>query len=229
MYKVELEKFAGPLDLLLQLIENEKLDVCELSLSKITDTYLTELKKMDKSSEELAEFVVIAAKLLYVKSKGLLPSIETAEEEQEIADLEAALLEYQKYKEAAKTFEQILEKNMRSYSRQAVPEKVILFSPPKDVNRQKLFEILAKLLAKNEIKPEEEIIKPVKFSLEEKKGEISRMIHKGKVSFTSLFKRSTTKAEIIVTFLAILEMVKQKEIVVSQNKNFADFSLSRVK
>ncbi len=229
MYNVELEKFEGPLDLLLKLIEDNKLDITHISLSKITNSYLSEIEKIQCSSEEMAEFVVIAARLLYIKSKELLPNTETIEDEEEIADLEESLIEYQKYKIAAKRFEEILENNKRSYRRQAITEKIILFSPPKDIDQQKLFDILNDVLARNEVKPEGKTIIPQKFTLEEKRNEISRKIKKGKISFIELIKDSQTKTEVIVTFLAVLEMIKQKEVTVEQNKNFADFMLSRVK
>ena len=81
MYSISSEKFEGPLDLLLSLIEDNKLNICEISLSTITDAYLSEIGKMAGSSEEVADFVVIATKLLYIKSKELLPSLKNDEEE----------------------------------------------------------------------------------------------------------------------------------------------------
>jgi segregation and condensation protein A len=88
MLEVKTEKFEGPLDLLLNLIEKEKLDITQISLAKITDSYLKEISEMERSGEEMAEFLVIAAKLLYIKSRELLPGVATEDEEQEIIDLE---------------------------------------------------------------------------------------------------------------------------------------------
>jgi len=229
MYKVELEKFEGPLDLLLQLIEGDKLDVCELSLSKITDTYLSEIEKMDKSSDEMSEFIVIATKLLYIKSKQLLPNIINEEDEKEIADLEAALSDYQKYKEAAKQFEMILSKNERSYSRKVKTKTSIRFVPPKNMSKQVLWRVFNDVLSHVEPAPDLETIKPVNISIDNKKFEITKILKQGKTSFKSLFTKHTTKTEIIVTFLAILEMIKQKEITVTQGRNFSDFAISGVK
>ncbi len=96
------------LDLLLSLIENQKLDINQLSISTVTDQYLAIIAELDQSSEEIADFLVIASKLLYIKSKALLPTI-PSEEEDEIEDLEKQLVEYKKYKEAAEEFDKILE------------------------------------------------------------------------------------------------------------------------
>lgn len=230
MIKVELEKFEGPLDLLLRLIEGSELDICEISLSQITDAYLVELERIDKPSNEMAEFVVIAAKLLYIKSKQLLPSVVDAESEQEIADLEAALSEYQKYKEAAKYFENMLSKNERSFSRKARQEKNISFVPPKNLDNSKLWQIFNNVLSRVEVRPEIKTVKPIKISIGDKKREILLHVKKrGRVSFRSLFNKKSSKTEVIVVFLAILEMIKQKEIAVRQNQNFADFVICGVK
>ena len=229
MLNINDENFEGPLDLLLKLIEGNKLDITKISLSKITDSYLCEIEKLQCSSEEMAEFVVIATKLLYLKSKELLPNIETAEEEQDILDLEAALIEYQKYKQAANNLSSILEKGERSFRRTALIKKTITFTPPADVSQQKLWDIFNDLLSKIETKPESVTVAPVKISVEERRSEINKIVKKGQVSFRSLFAASSSKTEIIVTFLAILEMIKRKEISVKQKGNFTDFSLYRVK
>jgi segregation and condensation protein A len=229
MYQVTLEKFEGPLDLLLQLIENNKLDICEISLSKITNAYLGELGKISHNSNELAEFIVIATKLLYIKSKELLPSMINKEDEQEIADLEAALAEYQKYKKAARQFENILAKDKRSFSRQIKKRRVISFSPPKDLDKQNLWQIFTDVLSQAEDKYEEKKVSTAQISLEDKKKEVLNQVRNGQVNFKSLLKKSRTKTEMILTFLAILDMIKQREIIAKQTKNFADFTIRGVK
>ncbi len=229
MYTVELEKFEGPLDLLLQLIEGEKLDICEVSLSKITDTYLAEIEKIKKTDDEISEFVVIAAKLLYIKSKQLLPSARNEEDEKEIAELEASLIEYQKYKEAAETFKNILGQNERSFSRRVKLQPMVSFLPPRELDGDILRQIFLDIMAQLKEKPEEKTVERVKVSIEDKKQAVLSRLGKGRVSFKSLFAKETTKTEVIVTFLAILEMIKQKEIKVKQDKNFADFIIHSVK
>jgi segregation and condensation protein A len=229
MYQVTLEKFEGPLDLLLQLIENNKLDICEISLSQITNAYLGELGKISHNSNELAEFIVIATKLLYIKSKELLPSMINKEDEQEIADLEAALAEYQKYKKAARQFENILAKDKRSFSKRIKKREVISFSPPKDLDKQNLWQIFTDVLSQAEDKYEEKKVSTAQISLEDKKKEVLNQVRNGQVNFKSLLKKSRTKTEMILTFLAILDMIKQREIIAKQTKNFADFTIRGVK
>jgi segregation and condensation protein A len=183
---------------------------------------------MAGTSEEVADFVVIATKLLYIKSKELLPAIHNDEEEKEIADLEAALLEYQKYKNAASNLESILLEGKRSFSRKVKPEKLKVFSPPKEIDNQKLWSIFLDCLKKIPKELDGTVIETKKITLEEKKMEIFKKAKNGRISFKSLFNKLSNKVEVIVTFLAILEMMKQKEIVVVQEKNFSDFSISLV-
>lgn len=231
MFKVESGKFEGPLNLLLQLIEKEKLDICEISLAKITDGYLSRVSEIEGSGEEMAEFLLIAAKLLYIKSKQLLPNSATDEEEEEIADLEARLLEYQKYKEAAKNLEEILAKGNRGFRRQAKNEQIINFMPPKGLDSTKLYAIFQEAInkAKDEAQ-EEEVLETPKVSIEEKRDNIRQIIKKSKkVSFKTILFNAKSKVEVIVSFLAILEMIKQKEIKVTQDNNFADFMIEGVK
>ena len=97
MYAVKIEHFEGPFDLLLQLIEGEKLDITQISLGKITDEYLEHLNDLDARSHDVAEFLVIASRLIYIKSKAIIPTLPTAEEEEEIEDLENKLREYKKF------------------------------------------------------------------------------------------------------------------------------------
>jgi len=114
MQTVITKQFEGPLDLLLNLIEKEKLNICQISLAKITNTYLEEIQKIDASSENLADFLIVASKLLYLKSRAILPVL-SPEEEEEIEDLEAQLKEYKKFKELSNQFSEILGKNQRSF------------------------------------------------------------------------------------------------------------------
>ena len=146
----------------------------------------------------------------------------------EIADMEAALLEYQKYKNIAKTFEEILSRGKRSFPRNVKPDKMVIFAPPKELDNQKLWVIFTEVLKRIPSGLDETFLEPKKFTLEEKKTAIKSRARKGKTSFKSLFNKITSKVEVIVTFLAVLEMIKQKEIVVIQSKNFSDFNISLV-
>lgn len=225
MFAVAVEKFEGPLDLLLNLIENEKLDICQISLSKITDAYISRVESMNGSAEEMADFLVVAAKLLYLKSKELLPGIENEEDEKELAELEQNLIEFARYKKAAEELSEILSKNYRSFPRAVKPEVSAGFVPPKDLTRDKLWTLFQEALKRIEKVPEEKKVEAVKITLEDKKIEIHSHLKKGKVSFRQILKKATSKVEVIVTFLAVLEMIKKKEISVRQKSNFEDLMI----
>jgi segregation and condensation protein A len=229
MYKIKNEQFEGPLDLLLSLIEKEQLDITQISLAQITSSYLSMIAEIEGDSSELADFLVVAAKLLYIKSKNLIPSVTTEEEEAEIDDLEARLREYSQYKEAARHLETVLATETRSYARRAANEKVACFTPPKDLDGNTLFAIFQEVLERveKEDKPAtSEMKQEPKVTLEEKRASILVHLKKGKsVSFRHILGQAKSKTEVIVTFLAILEMVKQKEVRVEQSGNFTDFTL----
>ncbi|MCL5094302.1 MAG: segregation/condensation protein A [Patescibacteria group bacterium] len=232
MLKVSQEQFEGPLDLLLQLIEAEKLEITKISLAKITDEYINCLSKLDERDYNIAEFLLIASKLIYLKSKVLLPQIANSEEEEEIEDLERRLIEYKKYKEAAQAFNTILEERKRSYRRQGIFDLDLRnFSPPESVDINMLLEILKNTLSKmpkEEIeKGEKEIEKAV--SVEEKVTELKDYLSKKKkAKFSELLKKVKTKHEIIVSFLAILDLLKQKVISAEQDKHFGDIIIREI-
>lgn len=231
MYSVRDEQFEGPLDLLLSLIEKEKLDITQISLAKITGAYLEHTNKLDGNSAEIADFLVIAAKLLYIKSKELIPQITNDKEEDEIADLEEKLREYQIYKKAAKQFDIKLSSLDRSYRKRGKSQIVATFTPPESINKINLFAIFQEVINKagKELPVQAEIKSEKKVTLKEKRADILFQLKKDKkISFRSFLSKSHNKPEIIVTFLAILEMIKQQEISVQQDENFADFIIMGV-
>ncbi len=228
MYSIKSDSFEGPLDLLLSLIEKEKLDICQISLAKVTSSYLEKISEIDGNPSEMADFLVIAAKLLYLKSRELIPHSKTNEEEAEIEDLELKLLEYQKYKAAAKHLGEILNNGKRAFGKRSKSAQEQLFMPPKNINGELLLSIFNEALSRNNNSKHDtiEIDSPPKISIEDKKVLLRNIIKKShKTSFKNLLKNANNKVEIIVTFLAILEMMKHKEIRVSQNNNFTDFEI----
>ncbi|MDD3480866.1 MAG: segregation/condensation protein A [Patescibacteria group bacterium] len=231
MLDVKVEKFEGPLDLLLELIEKEKLDITEISLSKVTDQYLNSVASLDPKAYDVSEFMVIAARLIYLKSKALLPTLETEEDEEEIEDLKTKLEIYKKYKDAAKEFSNILEKNQRSYPAKKPQLILSKFTPPKGVELNDLWGTFQKLLTDmpEELAREEVELPSEKITVEEKLAHLEELFA-GKKShrFSHLIKNSSGKLEAIITFLAILELVKIKKITVKQDNNFNDIELVRV-
>lgn len=223
--QIKEKTFGGPLDLLLNLIEKEKLNICKISLAKITNSYLDEIQKMSVTNENLADFLIVASKLLYLKSRALLPVL-TPEEEEEIEDLEAQLKEYKKFKAASQKFAEIINQNQRSFEPGARNYNPDLFLPPVGIDMNYLMNILTDVLKRIPKEKKEEKKVEVKVSLEEKLADLKTLISKNKkFSFHKLIKSAKTKGEVIVTFLALLEMIKRKMVKVSQNKNFADLTV----
>lgn len=233
MYEVKVKHFEGPLDLLLQLIEKERLDITQISLASITNEYIEYLSNLNAKSHDIAEFLVIASKLIYLKSKAILPSLQTAEEEEEIEELERKLQEYRKYKEAAQLLHETLKTGYRSFRRKNSSRFIIQeFVPPKEIDLKILLDIFYDVLnsiPKKEVEEKEEVFER-KISVEEKIIEIKKYLKKEeKLNFREILKKAKTKYEIIVSFLAILDLIKQNEIEVSQDKSFDDIIIKVMK
>lgn len=226
MLAVKEKKYEGPLDLLLELIEKEKLDISKIALAKITNDYLEKIQKIDASNESLSDFLIVASKLLYLKSRAVLPVLST-EEEEEIEDLEEQLREYKKFKELSNQFSEIINENKRSFEPGVRNSDMNLFLPPLGIDLNYLMNVLQEALSKvpKTEKTEEKRVE-TKVTLEEKLHHLEGIIRKDKkFSFASVIKGAKTKGEVIVTFLALLEMIKRKMVSVEQNKNFADITI----
>jgi len=234
MINVKLEKFAGPLSLLLNLIEKQKLDITEISLAKVADQYIQHIKKIEKiNPEETADFLLIASRLLLIKSKALLPYLSLNEEEEEdLEELEKQLKMYQEFVQASQKIEEILKNKRFTYPRQ-VKNKIIIennFSPPKKLTIQDLKNTWLIILSRIKPKPELEQEKmEISLSLEEQIFNIKKIItEKIKLSFNKILASSRSKTEKIVSFLAILELIKQKHINVKQDNLFSEIFISKI-
>lgn len=230
MYDIKIEKFEGPLDLLLKLIEREELDITQVALLKVTDQYIELLKNLpETSAEELADFLVIAARLLYLKSKMLLPLLHWDQEEEE-GDLERRLRMYKEYVEAAKKVQAILAAKRHTFVREKPPVSALGFAPPKDLTGDKMAELFREVLRRLVpiVKTPEGVIEKT-VSIHEKIRRIHDLISKHtKLSFHRLLEDAATRDEIIVSFLALLEMVKQRHVTVSQSDHFSEIHLEKV-
>lgn len=227
VYAVKVEDFEGPLDLLLTLIENQKLDICKISISLVTNDYLKIIANMKQSSEDVADFLVVASRLLYFKSKSLLPT--TANEiEEEIDDLEQQLKEYQKFKQASKELEDILKKGKTVFTARIKPDLPPIFKGPENVTIDGLVKILIDLISKLPEGDKETKLEP-KVNLQEKLALLRQVItEKKKINLREIFRHARTKTEIIVTFLAVLELVRKKEVSLIQKTNFGDLILKKL-
>jgi len=229
-YKIKLEQFEGSLDLLLRLIEEEEMDITKVSLAKVTDQYLTYLNETaDISTEELADFLVVAAKLLLIKSKYLLPQLQTDDDEG--SDLGRQLKLYKEFYEASKVLQKMIIKKKFLFSRERpaiTMDKV--FNPPKSLTTQKMQEIFINVLRELEPwvnLPSEVMVRTI--SIRERIAGIQQMIkQQAELNFKHLLKSATNKIEVIVTFLALLELVKLRIIAVVQDKKFDDIVIKKV-
>ena len=228
-YSFKMEKFEGPLELLLDLIEKQKMEITEVSLSKVADEYL-EFVRSDGNIQlgSLADFLTVASKLILIKSRALIPILEfSEEEEEEIKDLAKQLEEFKKFKEASEKLGKMGERGAVSYSREGFLGIEKLFYPPENFNKFDFKKYFLGVLSEIPVveKLEEEMVREV-ITLEEKINSLQETLRrKIEVSFSELASGSGDRVEIIVSFLAMLEMVKQKLIDVEQGELFEEIRL----
>lgn len=233
-YKVKLEVFEGPLDLLLYLIKKEELDIKDIPIAKITDQYLEYLELMQLLDLDIAgEFIVMAATLMHIKSKMLLPPDQLDQEEVEEdprAELVRRLLEYKKFKEAASQLASMESQQKHLFPRVGViqPEEVVI---PKDMLFEaNLFDLITAFTKVLKDIPKDVFHEVVKdeFTVSQKMHDILHMIvEKPSIFFLDLFRAAKSKKEIITIFLALLELIKQKVVVVKQTRAFGDIEVFR--
>lgn len=228
-YQIKLEQFEGPLDLLLNLIEEEKLDITKVSLARVADQYLGYIKENKNIKlENLADFLSVASKLILIKSKALLPFLQfSEEEEEEIKDLSKQLEEYKKFKDVSMKIAELSGNGKFSFTREVFKGVGPLFYPPENINVFDLKKYFQLVLAEIPVieKLEEEFVKEI-MTLEEKINDLRLAIQeRAEISFSELTSEAKEKVDIIVSFLAVLEMVKQKIIDVEQNDIFREIKL----
>ena len=235
----KLEKFEGPLDLLLHLIEKNKVDIYDIPIVEITQQYLDYMSQMDKEDLNLvSDFLVMAATLLDIKSRMLLPVEvdEEGEEEDPRAELVARLLEYKKYKMMAQELSE-LEENAQGllFKPATVPKEVSKYEPPVDLDKLLGDLTLAQLqrIFNSVMKKQKDKLDPIRsnfgtikrepVSLEEKIVDVLSYARKHRnFSFRQMLERQTDKLEVVVTFLAILELMKIGKIHLTQENIFDD-------
>jgi segregation and condensation protein A len=229
-YFVKLEKFEGPMELLLELIEKEKMKISELSLASIADQYLEYIQRSSNIKlENLSEFLSVASRLILIKSRSLIPALSlTAEEEAEIEDLTKQLEEYKKFKTASEKIGRISRRRKISYSREGFFGIKTIFYPPENFNIFDLKKYFQKVLLEIPIIEvlQEEIVAEV-ITLEQRINELEETLrNRIETSFSDLIAGTNNKADIIVSFLAVLEMIKQRIVKVEQNELFEEIKLS---
>ena len=239
---IKLQKFEGPLDLLLHLIDKNKVDIFDIPIVEITDQYMEYLQEMDADMGTMSEFLVMAATLLDIKARMLLPKEvnEDGEEEDPRQELVERLLEYKMYKYMSyelRDRQEDAEKVL--YREQSLPKEVMEYKEPVNLDELLAGVTIEKLnqIFKDIIKRQEDRKDPIRskfgqvekeeVNLEETIAYVEEYISKNKkCSFRNLLNRQKSKMKIIITFLTILEMMKTGKIEVEQDEIFAEIMIT---
>jgi len=223
--------FEGPLDLLLQLIEEKHLPINEIAIAEVTEQFLAYLKNLEKVHPEiLANFLVVAAKLLVIKSRALLPTLELeAIEDDGGIDLTTQLLLLKKYRDASRFLKNMDNRRRQSFTRDSFLGQQVIFYPDPNITVDVL-QTSAKTLASSlqEIAklPEKSIQEVI--SISEKIESLQHLIaQKVETKLQDVLKSASSKTEVIVTFLALLELIKQRILTVEQEQLFADIVIKK--
>lgn len=232
-YQVKTEQFEGPLDLLLDLIEKEQVDITRVSLARITDQYLDHIgKKENISLHHLADFLTVAAKLILIKSHALLPLLKLEDDEEEdLQELERQLAALKVFKDHSEKFAQFFMQAKSSYGNKGIWGQEAFFCPPEGIGVQDLRgAFLSSLHTIPRLEALEERIMSDVISLERRIMSIQRSVQeRAEVAFSELTAHAKDRAEVVVSFLAILELVKQKIVIVKQKRLFDDIILKNEK
>lgn len=243
-YNVKLEVFEGPLDLLLHLINRMEIDIYDIPMAELTHQYIEHLHAMRVLKlDELSEYLVLAATLIEIKSKMLLPVHEGEQfdddfEYEEMDDprdeLIARLIEYKKYKEAASTLLESAEERSAHFTKH--PEDLSAYGMPEPVETNETLNVFDLIGAFQKVLDRKKLRLPVTASItktEQSVGEkmdniMSRLEQSGGTcSFSSLF-NGDDMADLVITFLSLLELMKMSEVYVQQSGNFGELTISRI-
>lgn len=233
-YKITINDFEGPMDLLLHLIKKSDIDICDISIEEITKQYLDYITAMEKLDLDIAsEYLIMAAELIEIKSSMLLPKPELESDEYEEDPKEQLirrLLEYKKYKEMTPEFKNLEIQRKEIYTKEAsdlseykIDEEINLG----DVDLNTLLDAFSKFVErKKQELPLNTTITKREYSISDRSNEIKNVLtKKKKVTFEELFEEFN-KEYIVVTFLSILSLAKKQELVIKQDSNFSNIILS---
>jgi segregation and condensation protein A len=229
-YSVQLPVFEGPLDLLLHLIEHAELDITRVSLAQVTDQFLGYLRALqERKMDEVASFLVVAARLLQIKSEALLPrppSREVSEEDPAEA-LARQLRIYKQFKEIAKALHLREQAGLRSFARRAPPPKV---APRLDISRISLEALRqaaqAALKARPEAPPLRTMVSAPKVTIRDQiRRLVVRLRSEGRAVFSRMMEGVQTRMEVVVAFLAMLELVKRRQVIATQAALFGEIEI----
>jgi segregation and condensation protein A len=232
-YQVTLPVFEGPLDLLLHLIERQELDITQVSLAQVTNQYLEFLAQIsERDPDNLADFLIVAAKLLLIKSRVLLPqppAPPVPEDEGDVGeDLVQQLIEYKKFREVARWLRALDAQGQCSYVRVGATPHLDPIVDVGDVSLDDLLDAVREALAVQLPEPTvNSVVAPIVITIADQMELIERETARGRtVSFRYLLEQATSRVEIIVTLLALLEMVKQLRVEIRQDRLFGDIRIA---
>jgi segregation and condensation protein A len=237
MVHITVDGFDGPVDLLLELIEDQRLDITALSLAEVTDQYWATIDSAeDKTADDLTDFIAFGSKLLYVKSAALLEVPKAPEEDDlegrfmEVAgEITELLEEHKRFRDAVDLFRQMEDEGRRTYGRTGKPEGPPLPPGLEGVTLDNLMSAVKEALARSPEEPEEAIIHIEPVTVNEKAAELEAALsrRKGKLRFRPLLEACETRTEIVVLFLAVLELIKSGNLWAEQDAPFGDIVLTR--
>lgn len=237
-YSIRIDNFEGPLDLLMHLIEKNKMDIMDIKISIITDQYLDYLKQMKEMNLEItSEFIVMASRLIYLKSKYLLPSLTTeSEDEEDEFDLVKLLVEYKKYKEYTFTLRERLDVYYKRFyklpSKVNLPKATIEDEFSKDTIPKIYNDFLNKEISKKNLQADniKKLAVSEKYTVQSKIRQIIKTLLKSpKFVFNKLFSvKKQEKSEVVTAFLSLLELSKMSRIKVTQDKLFGDINVEKI-
>lgn len=231
MHQIKLQQFEGPLDLLLNLIEEQKLDITQIALAQVTEQFLQYIKQLERlDATTLADYLSIAAKLLVIKSKAILPSLDLEPDEEDVAlDLTEKLLLYKQFKEVGKYFKKLDNRRRQSFTRTLMFTERISFMPDPEVNADSLHAAIVKVISGLKALdnlPKAQIKEAI--SIQEKIDHLQAVLsEKIETKLSDLLASAKNKPEMIVTFLALLELIKQRIFVVEQETLFTEITIKK--
>lgn len=223
-YEITIDKFSGPLDLLVHLIKQSDVDIFDIKISEIVNQYLSYISKMKQLNLNIdSEYITMAAELTYIKSRELLPHDEEDEEEDPKEELINRIIEYQKYKEISETFKKLEEERQEFFTK--APSLLKEYKTDKinlseDVTLDDLIKAFSKFCERKEFeKPLNTVVTKKEYSVHKRSKEImNKLMKKKKLEFEELFD-IYTKDYVVVTFLSILDLAKQGSLLITQNHN----------
>ena len=243
---IRLDAFEGPLDLLYHLIEKNEIDIYDIPIASLTEQYLAYLEAAeDRDMDGMSEFLLMAATLLEIKSKMLLPAPKTEEEvgPDPREELVQRLLEYKKIKDVTETFKEREEEAALVFYKEAdASVKKLKEQPPQEledllqgITMDDLYNAFQQVMARRETKVDRvrssfRSVQKDLFTVGEKMAYIRDLLilrPHGKTAFHTIFRQNAGKMEKVVTFLALLELIKQKEVQITQERNFGEILIEK--